>query len=296
MGDCDVEVVGTAVTLLGESPRWDPRTGQLVWLDVRTARAWSLTPPDGDAVPVDLDRRLTAVGPRAGDGWVAADEAGFVVLDGLTGPAVERRPVEPDPERARMNDGHVGPDGCFWAGSASTDHDQRLGSLYRLHPDGRVDRVVTGLGMSNGIGWSPDGGQIYLVDSLVGALDVLTVNEVGEVVTRRRLVDVPRQVGLPDGLAVDVEGGIWLAIWGAGAVHRYRPDGRLDRVVRLPASRTTACAFGDSDLRTLFVTTAVRGSDRDHEPLDRLGGRLFGCRPGVQGLPPNLFGRSEVNR
>jgi sugar lactone lactonase YvrE len=292
----DVEVVGRAVTQLGESPRWDPRTQELVWLDLRAPRAWSLAPSNDEAVPIDLDRRLTALGMRAPAGWVATDETGFVVLDGLTGPPVDRQLVEPDPGLARMNDGNVGPDGCFWAGSASTDHRRPHGSLHRLSPDGRLDRVVTGLHMSNGIGWPPDGDRVYLVDSTEGALDVLTFDDEGWLVSRERLVDVPQHVGLPDGVAVDADGGIWLAIWGAGAVHRYAPSGKLDRVVRVPASRATACAFGGTDLRTLFITTAVRGSALDREPLDPLGGRLFSCRPGVQGLPPNLFGSKEVDR
>jgi sugar lactone lactonase YvrE len=292
----DVEVVGRAVTQLGESPRWDPRTQQLVWLDLRAPRAWSLAPSNGEAVPIDLDRHLTALGMRAPAGWVATDDGGFVVLDALAGPSVDLQPIEPDPKHVRMNDGNVGPDGCFWAGSASTDNREARGSLYRLSPDGRIDRVVTGLHMSNGIGWPPEGDRIYLVDSTEGALDVLTVDDEGGLVSRERLVEVPRRVGLPDGLAVDADGGIWVAIWGAGAVHRYAPSGKLDRVVRVPASRTTACAFGGTDLGTLFITTAVRGSALDREPPDPLGGRLFSCRPGVQGLPPNLFGSMGADR
>jgi sugar lactone lactonase YvrE len=290
MASLDVDVASSAVALLGESPRWDPRTEELVWLDIREQKALSIKPTTDHASTIDLPNSLTALGLRSGGGWVGVDKTGFVLLDDLTVPAVSTHVVEPDVDVAHMNDGNVDPHGCFWAGSASTHGAEQAGSLYRLHPDGWVKRVLTGIGMSNGIGWSPDGGDLYYVDTGGGSLDVLTVTPQGQVLSRRRLVTIPPEFGLPDGVAVDADGGIWLAIWGAGAVHRYTPAGKLDKVIRLPASRTTACAFGGADLGTLFITTAVRGSAQDCAPTDPLGGRLFACRPGATGLVPNVFG------
>jgi sugar lactone lactonase YvrE len=290
MASLDVEVASSEVALLGESPRWDPRTEQLVWLDIREQKAFSIKPTTDLSATIDLRYSLTALGLRSGGGWVGVDKAGFVLLDDLSAPAVSIHVVEPDIDVARMNDGNVDARGCFWAGSASTNKGERAGSLYRLHPDGQVERVLTGIGKSNGVGWSPDGGELYYVDTGDASLDVLNVTPQGQVLSRRRLVTIPPEFGLPDGVAVDADGGIWLAIWGAGVVHRYTPAGDLDKVIRLPASRTTACVFGEADLGTLFITTAVRGSARDRAPTDPLGGRLFACRPGATGLVPNMFG------
>jgi len=145
--------------------------------------------------------------------------------------------------------------------------------------------VLPGLSISNGLGWSPDDRLMYHVDTPRGRIDVYEFDaEAGTIGGRRTAIAVPPDEGRPDGLTVDAEGGIWVALWGGRAVQRYSPDGRPDLRVELPVSHVTSCCFGDSDLATLYMTSAARGAEQ--EPL---AGSLFCCRPGVQGLPATPF-------
>jgi sugar lactone lactonase YvrE len=145
--------------------------------------------------------------------------------------------------------------------------------------------VLPGVSVSNGIGWSPDGTALYHVDSPRRRIDVYDFDAAtGSVAGRRAVVAVDGELGTPDGLAVDAEGGVWVALWGGGAVHRYSPEGTLEERLDLPVTNVTSCCFGGRDLATLYVTTAARGAA--HEPL---AGVLFACRPGVRGLPATPF-------
>jgi sugar lactone lactonase YvrE len=163
--------------------------------------------------------------------------------------------------------------------------DTRTAALYRLDPDLSVTRVLTGMSVSNGIGWSPDGELLYHVDSPRGRIDVYDFDvAAGTLAGRRAVISVLAERGAPDGLAMDSEGGVWVALFGGAAVRRYSPEGMLEAVLELPVSNPTSCCFGGADLATLFVTTAARGAA--HEPL---AGALFACRPGVTGLAATPF-------
>jgi sugar lactone lactonase YvrE len=184
-----------------------------------------------------------------------------------------------------MNDGACDIRGRLWAGTMSLDGDTRTAALYRLDPDLRLTRVLSCISVSNGLGWSPGGTLMYHVDTPRRRVDVFEFDPVdGGLGRRRAAIDVPLECGRPDGLAVDAEGGIWVAIWGGGAVHRYNAEGRLDERVELPVSQVTSCCFGGADLDTLYVTSASRGTSG--EPL---AGALFACRPGLRGLPATPF-------
>jgi sugar lactone lactonase YvrE len=148
-----------------------------------------------------------------------------------------------------------------------------------------VTRVLPGISVSNGIDWSPDGRTLFHVDTARRRIDVYDFDEAaGTVAGRRAVIPVAPQLGSPDGLAVDAEGGLWVALWGGGAVQRYSPDGSACARVELPVTNVTSCCFGDPDLSTLYVTTAARGAA--HEPL---AGAVFACRPGVLGLASTPF-------
>jgi sugar lactone lactonase YvrE len=186
---------------------------------------------------------------------------------------------EPD---VRLNDGAVDQAGRFFAGSMAADEHPGAGALYRLDPDHTLTRLITGLGVSNGIGWSPDNRQMYYVDSLDHRLDVLDYDEAtGEVGERRPLAEVGGGDVLPDGLTVDADGGIWVAVWGGGAVLRFSPAGELTTTVELPASLVTCPTFGGPDLKTMYITTAAG-------PGQGAGG-LYSCQPGVAGQPTHPY-------
>jgi sugar lactone lactonase YvrE len=156
------------------------------------------------------------------------------------------------------------------------------GALYRLDLDGSVHEVFGNVTISNGIAWTADGTQVYYIDTPTHRVDVFDFDgDAGRFHNRRPFVEVPADQGLPDGMALDTEGGVWVALYGGGAVHRYGPDGQLDSVVELPASRVTACAFAGEALDELFITTSREGLAAGEQPA---AGALFRCRPGVTGV------------
>jgi sugar lactone lactonase YvrE len=226
-----------------------------------------------------LGRHVGAVAPLAAGGLVAAVREGFAVLDDDGRERVLAAPLADRPE-LRMNDGAVDPQGRFWAGSMAYDARRGAGSLYRLDPDGTAEEVLSGVTISNGIDWDPSGRWCYYVDSPERRVDRFAFDgdrgQLGERTTAVDLADVP---GMPDGITVDADGCLWIAIWDGGQVRRHAPDGRLLAVVELPVDRPTSCAFGGRGLDRLYVTTS-RYKLPAAEPL---AGRLFCLEPGVSG-------------
>lgn len=183
-----------------------------------------------------------------------------------------------------MNEGGCDPAGCFYAGSMAYDAGPAGGDIYRLGPDGTTRRVDAGWTIPNGLGWAPDGRTAYHVDTVERRIDVWSWDAEAGLHDRRAWVRVDAD-GRPDGLTVDRDGGVWVAIWGDSCVHRYSPDGTLSDVVRVPATQVSACAFGGSDRDELFITTSREGLS-DPEPA---AGALFRVRTGVRGVAPHPY-------
>jgi sugar lactone lactonase YvrE len=170
--------------------------------------------------------------------------------------------------------------------------DERLGggALYRYTPDGRLDLVDDDVSLSNGIGWSADGSQMYYIDSLAYRLDVYDFDvESGHASNRRPLAVIDKDDGIPDGLAVDDDGCIWVSMWGGAEVRRYRPDGRLERTLAIPADNVTACCFGGTDGRSFYVTTASVDMAPERAAEQPLAGCVFVADVGVSGPPAQPF-------
>ena len=213
-----------------------------------------------------------------------AGERGFVLLD--AGMQVERRlPDLWDDPGVRMNEGGADPAGNFWCGSMAYDEREGGGALYRLAPDLSVQKVLDGVTISNGFGFSPDGARAYYVDTPTRKVDVFDHRD-GTLTGRRTAFEPADGPGFPDGLTVDAEGCVWVALFDGAAVHRYTPDGELLAVVPLPVAQVTACTFGGPGLDRLYVTTSREGLDADALAAQPLAGALF-CvdLPGVRGLP-----------
>lgn len=269
---------------LGESPCWDGESETLLWVDIEGQRIHRLG-GEGDVSTIQLGQLVGAVAPRQGGGLVAAIADGFALLDG--GGAVERLiPVDADRPEMRMNDACVDRLGRFWAGTTHVEYVPGAGSLYRLDPDGSVERVLDGLTLSNGLDWSPDGEQMYFVDSLTHQVDVFDVEEsAGRLHDRRLFVPVPKGDVLPDGLTVDAEGNVWVAFWNGAAIKAWDPAGLPLAEIRLPVDLVTSCAFGGELLDRLFITTA-----RSADPVRPApAGGVFAVRPGPRGLPHPAF-------
>jgi sugar lactone lactonase YvrE len=283
----DAEVAVPAQCQLGEGPVWDADRGLLWWVDILAGHVHSIDPSTGARTWFDVGDAVGAVGLTRTDGLVLALADGFALAD-ADGQDLTRVPgFSIDRTALRFNDGKPDPWGNFIAGTMAWDESGNPpGSLYRLSPDGTVTEVFGDVGLSNGLDWTDDRRLFYYSDTTIGRVDVFDCDPgTGVLSGRRPFVDAAQ----PDGLALDAEGCLWLAVWGSGEVRRYTPDGWLDTVVRLPAWQVTSAAFGGPDLATLYITCAWEGltpAERAEQPH---AGDIFACTPGVPGRPPFLF-------
>jgi sugar lactone lactonase YvrE len=275
------EQVTGSVAYHGEGPVWSQRWGGLRWVDMLAGDVLSL---DGDGT---VRRRhvgtvVAAVRPRRDGGAVVAVERGFTLED--ADDTLTPLPPAWSDTGVRMNEGGCDPDGRFWCGSMAYDRRPGGAAVYRLDPDRSVHRVLEGVTISNGLEWSPDGARAYYDDTATHRVDVFDYDRDGGLTGRRPFVVLDDES--PDGLTVDAEGGVWVALNGRGVVHRYSSAGVLDEVVQLPTAQVTACTFGGPGLDQLFITTSREGMAPGDDPL---AGSLFRADVGVRGLPVREF-------
>jgi sugar lactone lactonase YvrE len=281
---------------LGESCRWDGVRGQLLWVDIFEGRMYC-TQPNGDRLILtqryDVPAHLTAVAPidGAGAGWIVAANQGIGHLreDGrltwLT------HPEERNGGRVRMNDGACDPQGRFWVGSMDYNAVPGAGTLYRYGLDGDLTTVLTGVTISNGIGWSPDGRSMYYTDSGPGTVTVHDYEAAtGDITNGRALLQFdPAREGVPDGLCVDAEGCLWIAVWGGGQVRRYSPQRELIARVTLQSTQPTSCAIGGLSGTDLYITTARVGLSDEQLAREPDAGRVFRVDVGVAAPPSQPY-------
>jgi sugar lactone lactonase YvrE len=269
----------------GEGPMWDEAASVLRWVDMLKGDVLTMK-ATGSIERQHVAKVAAAIRPRAHGGLVVAVERGFLLIgvDGQIGP---EHTAFTD-SACRMNDGGVDRQGRFFCGSMAYDMVEPRGALYRFGSSAEIVIVLEAVTISNGIAWSGDGKRMFYVDSATQRVDIFDYDPAeGMPQDRRPLVRVSRETGLPDGIALDTEGGIWVALWGGHAVHRYRADdGRLDAVVELPVDLVTACAFGGPDRDQLYITTSRVDLGTDAHPA---AGAVFLAHPGVRGLPLGTF-------
>ena len=279
--------------LLSEGPRWDAEREELLWVDIigsRLHRARVGTERLLHEVDsLQFDRFVGAAAPVAGGGYVLAAATGFLLV-ASSGDVHELAQPEAGRSDVRMNDGACDPQGRFWAGTMAFDESPGAGVLYRLELDGRCTPVLEGLTISNGIGWSPDGAEMYLSDSGTRTIDRFDfAADTGDISGRRTIVAIPPGIA-PDGLTVDVRGNIWVALYDGGALRCYSPNGSLLATLPMPVDRPTSCAFGGPDWGTLFVTTAREGLDAAALARQPDAGRVFRIDGlGVSGPPCAVY-------
>jgi sugar lactone lactonase YvrE len=286
----DVEVAADFRADLGEGPIWDSRIGSVVWVDIPRGKVLILDPRGGSLQELDVGQPVGAVVPRLAGGYALAVRDGFATLDADTGALDLVAPVDPDNLETRMNDGSCDSYGRFWAGTMAEEETPGAGALYRLDPGGSVTRILGDVTISNGIDWNLEGTLMYYIDTATQGVDVFDFDcETGTVSGRRQLIAVEPDAGAPDGLTVDADGFLWVALWGGGAVRRYAPDGMLDTVIRLPATLITSVAFGGDDLETLYVSSASAYLSAHEQAEQPHAGKLFRVDPSVRGRPANGF-------
>jgi sugar lactone lactonase YvrE len=296
--DLSWEVAAARGAELGERPVWDASMHCLIWVDINAGelhqhRVDQSGAESADTVIASAGVPVGAAAPRAGGGYVLAAADGFRLIGADGG--WDGRPVRPlgMPEQVRFNDGACDPAGRFWAGTAATDGRVRTGSLYRLDPGGCVTEVFGGVTESNGLGWSPDATVFYYTDSgeersrvRAFGFDVQTGALTGE----RELITFGPADGIADGLVVDAEGCLWIAMWDGGCVRRYSADGELLELYPVPASRPTCPGFGGPGLDELYLTTAWEGLTGERRDAEPLAGHLLRAHPGVRGLALACYG------
>jgi sugar lactone lactonase YvrE len=288
------DVAISARAELGERPFWDAATGSLMWVDILAGHLHRYRPGVSDSVFHTAGVAVGAAAPRAGGGYVLAAADGFrlVGASGLPDGGPQRPPgMLAD---IRFNDGACDPVGRFWAGTVAGDRRAGAAALYRLDPSGEIAVVLDGVTESNGLGWSPDGGTFYYIDSGEPQPRIRSFPcdlAAGTLGAPRDLVQPPPSQGIPDGLVVDADGCLWVAFWGGGAVRRYAPDGSLLAELRVPVSQPSCPAFGGPDLDELFVTTAWENMTEAQRAAEPLAGHVLHTRvEGVRGQPAGQFG------
>ena len=280
-----VEPITGPVVEHGEGPVYSARWAGVRWVDMIAGDILELH-PDGSIQRQHVASVAAMMRPRRDAGLVVAGERGLLLSDSdLLDGRFQVLPEIWDDHSVRMNEGGCDPAGNLVVGSMAYDQREGGGSLYRVTPDGTPAVVLEAVTISNGLEWSPDGTLAYYNDTRTGRVDVFDWSaETG--FTDRRPFVTPESAGGPDGLTVDAEGGVWTALFGGSAVHRYSPGGVLDLVLELPVSQVTAVTFAGPALDQLVITTSKQGLGRDAEPL---AGALFNAFPGVTGLPVREF-------
>lgn len=271
-----------------EGPFWyGDRFG---WVDIMAGRLWvsgfdgaTLTEPRS----YDVGRPLGAAVPRSEGGWLLAAGTAFLRLDedGTVTPLTEDLA---DAKLVRMNDGKCDPAGRFWAGTMDYEESRPLGVLYVYDPKGGVRTVLEGVTISNGLTWSRDHRTMYYIDTPTGRVDAFDFDEYsGEIANRRTITKI--EGGHPDGMTIDDEDCLWVALWGGGAVRRLDPSGRTIGTVRLPVTNVSSCCFGGPGGTTLFITTSRQGLSEEQQGAEPEAGRVFRTDPGVSGQPATRF-------
>lgn len=283
----EVEHVLSVQNKLGEGPLWHAQEQALYWVDIESDCFYRWSPETGKLDRFEVGLPVGVLGFRQAGGIVLATRDGFAFWSEADRSLQMIADPEADKPEARFNDGAVDPQGRFLAGTMGQGY---TGALYRLDPDGSVHTLETAIGISNGIGWSPDNATMYYTDSLASVIyaydyDVAT----GALSNRRDLIRVPEEDGLPDGLTVDSEGYIWSARWGGSKITRHASDGSVDRDIQLPVSQITSCTFGGPNLDELYITTAWTGLTLEQREAQPMAGDLFRLKTDVRGQDEPRF-------
>jgi sugar lactone lactonase YvrE len=286
-----VEVALRAGAEIAEGPMWDPGRSVLWWLDVLAGKINRLDYGTLENATLQVGETASALALRRDGSLLVAMQSGFGILAPDFSAVEHALPITEEWPHNRFNDGKADRQGRFWAGTMDFDGAAGRGTLYRLTPDWTCTPVVPGVTISNGIDWSPDGRLMYYVDTRAQRVDLFDFDgDTGELSNRRCFVSIDSREGTPDGLAVDTEGSLWLAVFGSGAVYRFDHSGRPTGKVELPCSSVSSCVFGGPTMEELFVTTAQLGLTEQQRMDQPLAGSIFRVAVGVPGQTVTVFG------
>ena len=287
-----VEIFDERICSLGEGPAaGGAQNSEVSWVDILSSRVLTRNLNTGDTGEFSTGENVGFAIPRASGGYVLGTESGPVLRDenGKLDPFLKLSDLEPLASQMaiRWNDAKVSPSGNLWFGTMGYEMLPGTASLFKYDSkDSTVSRVLPNLTISNGMDWSDDGGTFYFIDSKWQAVHAFTVNN-DELSEERTVIEIPESDGAPDGMCMDAEGGLWVALWGGSQVRRYDSNSNyeLDHIIELAAPFVTSCAFAGKNLDTLLITSA----ENDHVDGPKEGGMTFCIKPGVTGRPSRTF-------
>jgi len=296
IGDCllqqwNSDFVLDARAILGEGPSWLEDRRALLWVDIDSCLVCMFDPESGSNQTWQLPSHVSAVVPTIHGDFLAATQRGIVRLNTDSGQITPLIHPEADVTGNRFNDGKCDPQGRFWIGSISYQRTPESASLYCIDSQLGCRKVVTKVTTSNGLTWSSDQKTFYYIDTPTRRVDAFDFNgETGELSNRRTIIRIPEAMGKPDGMTIDRDGMLWVALWAGWGVSRWNPStGECIGKVNVPAERTSSCAFGGDDYDTLFITTARTGLDEFALLNQPLAGGLFAVKTGCRGVPGYRF-------
>lgn len=287
----EVELVIDKQSELGEGAIWNPETGELLWVDITGEILNFYNPVLKNNKEMFTGQKIGTVVPTESGVVLVALQNGIYQFDPETGSKKLIVNPEEGVEGNRFNDGKCDPAGRFWAGTMNMNGKREAGTLYRLNPDSTIHAMIENVSISNGIVWSADATKMYYIDTPTQKVMAWDYdNATGEISNPQTAVEVPSEMGSPDGMTIDAEGNVWVALWGGSAIGCWNPEtGELLRTFEVPAKNVTSCAFGDEDLGTLYITTARQSTTNEELEKYPHAGGVFKTRPGVKGVEAFFF-------
>lgn len=255
------ELVLDAKAQLGEGPCWDAATRTLYWINIYAGEIHAFSPETASDRVIQVGEAVGCIAPTKTGELVIASQSGISLLNPETGLRKMLTHPEAGMPGNRFNDGKCDPAGRFLAGTMDNAEKEASGSLYSLSPDGTLKTLLTGVRISNGLAWSPDHATLYYIDTPTRAVMAFAYDlATGDISQPRRAIHVPEELGWPDGMTSDMEGNLWIAMWGGAALTKWDPaSGRLLQTIPVPALNVTSCAFGGEGLTDLYITSARKG-------------------------------------
>lgn len=283
------DVFYSARLKLGEGLCWHPEKKNYLFVDIKGKLMGTIDPVTAEVKTMKLDKMVGKVVPSANGKLLLASEGCLEEFDPETGNRSGLVDLELEKPDNRCNDGACDARGRFWFGTMNKEAIPKEGALYCF--DGTLKKVITGTSISNGICWSANQDKMYYIDSFDRNIKVFDFDlDKGEISNQQVVIKLTEPDELADGMCMDEEGMLWVAIWGGACVNRYNPaNGKLIGKVLVAAQYVTSCAFGGVDGKQLLISTAADGLTTDELEKFPDSGSLFIARPGVAGLPSNSF-------
>jgi len=278
---------------LGEGPVWSKSDKAVYFVDIKRKHVHRYATRTRETMTWPAPSEPCFIVPATDDTFVCGLRKGLFRFDPGTGAFDKLKDVEREQTENRLNDGFVDPQGHLWFCSMDDVECQPTGALYRVGENGEIERRDAGITIPNGPATSPDRRTLYHTDTLGRTIYASDLDERGVLSNKRPLINV-QGTAHPDGMAVDAQGCLWVALFGGGCIERYSSEGAQIDTVAFPCSNITKLVFGGDDLRTAYVTTALKGLSEAKRERETLAGGLFAFRSPVPGLPQNVLTRGLV--